>query len=231
MSKIVLVTGTSRGIGKDLAERFLAAGHIVYGCSRGKSSISNDRYTHLELDVCQEESVVKAVRSISRTHGKIDWLVNNAGLASMNHLLTTPVGSARSLLEVNCLGTFLFVREVAKVMSRTKFGRIINVSSVAVRFQIEGEAMYAASKAAVEAFSKIASRELAPFGITVNVIAPGPIRTDLIAGVPSAKIERIIDRQSIKRYCEFDDFFNTVEFFLSDKSSFITGQVITLGTC
>ena len=114
-------------------------------------------------------------------------------------------------------------------MQRRKYGRIVNLSTVAVNLRLEGEAAYAASKSAVVTFSQILSKEVAAYGITCNVIAPTPIETDLIRNVPAEKIQRLVDSQGIKRVGTFEDVANVVDFFVQKESSFITGQVITLG--
>jgi 3-oxoacyl-[acyl-carrier protein] reductase len=114
-------------------------------------------------------------------------------------------------------------------MQKRKFGRIINFSTVAVPFHLEGEAVYAASKAAVEELTRILAREFADLGITVNAIGPTPINTDLIRGVPQEKIQALINRQAIKRPGKFEDIFNLIDFLVKPESDFITGQVIYLG--
>ncbi len=120
-------------------------------------------------------------------------------------------------------------REAAKLMRRDRYGRIVNFSTVAVRFDLEGEAAYVASKAAVEALTRVLAREFAEFGVTVNTVAPVPIKTDLIAGVPLDKIEGLVQRQAIKRFGEFRDVTNVVDFYLRPESDFVTGQCIYLG--
>jgi 3-oxoacyl-[acyl-carrier protein] reductase len=120
-------------------------------------------------------------------------------------------------------------RESAKLMMKQKYGRIINFSSVAVPMNIEGEAIYASSKAAIETFSKVFAREVASYGITVNVIGPSPILTDLIAKVPEQKIQDLVNKMPLKRLGEFRDVENVIDFFASEASSYITGQVIYLG--
>ncbi|MCT7590780.1 SDR family NAD(P)-dependent oxidoreductase [Aliarcobacter butzleri] len=229
MNKIILITGTSKGIGKTLANYYLEKDFIVVGCSRGESSINHQNYKHFFLEIGDEKAVVSMVRTIKKEFGKIDILINNAGIASMNHILTTSVETISKLFNTNFLGTFLFTREVSKVMMKEKFGRIINFTTVAKPLRLEGEAIYASSKAAIETFTQTASKELSPFNITVNAIGPTPIQTDLIKAVPKDKIEELLNKQTIKRFGEFEDIINVIDFFINEKSSFITGQIIYLG--
>ncbi len=224
----VVVTGTRKGIGKYLAERFLAAGWVVAGCSRGEASISHDRYTHYRLDVSNEKEVVRMVREVARSSG-IDALVNNAGMAAMNHLLLSSGAAGRSIFECNFFGTFFFLREAAKIMQRVKRGRIVNFTTVAVALDLEGEALYASSKAAVERLTRVAARELGDFGITVNAVGPTPVKTDLIRQVPADKIDALLSRQAIKRFGEMEDVARVVDFFLDERNDFVTGQIIYLG--
>jgi 3-oxoacyl-[acyl-carrier protein] reductase len=156
-------------------------------------------------------------------------LINNAGIASMNHSLLTPLSTVQKVLNTNVVGTFLFCREAAKLMKHHDYGRIVNFTTVAVPLKLEGEAIYVASKAAVQALSEVLARELAEFGITVNGIGPVPIPTDLIRTVPQEKLDRILARQAIRRFGTFDDVANVIDFFLKRESGFITGQNLFLG--
>lgn len=226
--KSVVITGTRKGIGKYLAERFLAAGWVVSGCSRGEASMTHDRYTHYRLDVSNEKEVVRMVREVARGVG-IDALVNNAGMAAMNHLLLSSGTTGRSIFECNFFGTFFFLREAAKIMQRAKRGRIVNFTTVAVALDLEGEALYASSKAAVEKLTRVAARELGDFGITVNAVGPTPVKTDLIRQVPADKIDALLSRQAIKRFGEMEDVARVVDFFLDERNDFVTGQIIYLG--
>jgi len=229
MKKVILITGTRKGIGKELAEYYLSLGCNVIGCSRGPGTIVNSGYRHYELDVSNEKDVVKMVRAVKKEFERIDILLNNAGIASMNHFLTTPYQTVQNIFNTNFFGTFLFSREVSKVMMRQKFGRIVNYTTVASALRLEGEAIYAASKGAIENFTQTISKEVAPYNITVNAIGPTPVETDLIKAVPKDKIVDLLDKQAIKRFGTFEDIKNVIDFFIDDKSNFITGQIIYLG--
>lgn len=229
MSKSIVITGTRKGLGKQLSEYYLGKGFFVAGCSRGESSIDHKNYNHYSLDVADEKKVVRMIRDVNRKHRRIDVLINNAGIASMNHILLTPYSTIKNIYNTNYMGTFLFCREVGKIMIKNNYGRIVNFTTVATPLRLEGEAAYASSKAAIENFTEIVAREMAEFNITVNAVGPTPIPTDLIKNVPKEKMDSLVDRQAIKRFGEFKDLVNVVDFFIDEKSDFITGQKIYLG--
>ncbi|MDP1725471.1 MAG: SDR family oxidoreductase [Bacteroidota bacterium] len=228
-NKVILITGSRKGIGRGLAEYYLEKKYFVVGCSRLASDLSHSNYLHFTLDISDELAVKKMMISVKDKFGKLDILINNAGIASMNHVLLTPLSTVIKLFETNFLGTFLCSREAVKLMQKKKFGRIVNLTSIAVPLQLEGEAIYASSKSAVEQLTKNMAKELGVFGITMNAIGPTPIETDLIKAVPKNKIEDLLDKQTIKRYGNLNDIINIVEFFISPNSSFITGQILYLG--
>ena len=312
MPRVILITGTRKGIGRDLSEYYLNKGDIVCGCSRTQSNLEHKNYRHFTLDVCDENAVVNMVRAVKKEFGTIDVLLNNAGIASMNHILTTPLKTMQNIFNTNVFGSFLFLREVSKVMvqnykKRVKdleskgldsknnaknaiakavcddfkessnqdssaevslsgfsgFGakgegsllnindralseqsaksikettqttqmpyRIVNFATIATPLRLEGEAAYAASKAALVNLTQVCAKELSEFGITINAVGPTPVPTDLIKNVPKAKMDALLNQQAIKRFGEFRDVLNTIEFFLDGKSDFITAQVIYLG--
>ena len=229
MNKVIIITGTRKGLGRELAQYFLNDGDVVYGCSRRSSSITHPQYRHFNLNVSDEVAVITMIKDIYRINKRIDILINNAGAASMNHFLLTPYSTAQKLIETNFYGTFLMSREVSKIMCRQKYGRIINYTTVAVPLNLEGELVYASSKAAVEKLTKILAAELGSSGVTVNAVGPTPIATDLIKNVPKEKIEELLEKQSVKRHGVFEDVLNVIKFFIAPESNFITGQIIYLG--
>lgn len=228
---VTLITGTRKGIGRSLAEHYLAQGHQVIGCSRQPSNLDAANYLHVCLDVIDEEAVLDLFATIRKNYGKLDNLVNNAGVASMNHCLLTPLSTVSQIMAINVLGTFLLSRESAKLMraSRSNNGRIVNFSSVARPLNLQGEAVYAASKSAIETLTAVMAKELAPFGITVNAVGPTPVETDLTRAVPNAKLQQLLAMQSIPRYGTYADIANVVDFFLAPASNFVTGQTLYLG--
>jgi 3-oxoacyl-[acyl-carrier protein] reductase len=226
---VTLITGTRVGIGKYLVEHYVQAGHRVLGCSRRAPEWSLEGYSHYIADVADEKAVRMMFSDIRRQHGRLDHLINNAGSASMNHALLTPLATVHSLLNTNVVGTFLFSREAAKIMKNNGYGRIVNFTTVAVPLKLAGEAIYVASKAAVLSLTEVLAREFADFGITVNAVGPVPIATDLIRAVPKEKIDQLVARQAIHRLGSFEDVANVIDFFLRKESEFVTGQTLYLG--
>ncbi len=220
-----LITGTSQGLGLALAERLLADGWIVHGFARGAQTLAHERFTAHAVDVTDEAAVRAAVSTVAAA-GRIDLLVNNAGAASMNALLLTPGSVAEQLMRVNYLGTFHCLQAVGKVMVRQRAGRIINLTTVAVPLSLEGEGAYVASKAAVEALTKVAARELASSGVVVTAVGFGPVETKLTRAVPKAalaKINRAIGRP------DGTSMEQAVDFILAHARTAESGQVAYLG--
>jgi 3-oxoacyl-[acyl-carrier protein] reductase len=228
-SPVTLVTGSRKGIGRFLVEHYVQKGHQVIGCSRSDIDWELDGYHHHLADVSDESAVKTLFADVRKRYGRLDHLINNAGIASMNHSLLTPLSTVHNVLNTNVVGTFLFCREAAKLMKNRRYGRIVNLTTVALPLKLEGEAIYVASKAAVLSLTQVLARELAEFGMTVNAVGPVPIETDLIRSIPKAKIDRLLSRQPISRLGTFDDVANVIDFYLKPESGFITGQSLFLG--
>jgi 3-oxoacyl-[acyl-carrier protein] reductase len=226
---VMVITGVRKGIGRYLAEYYAQNGFFVVGCSRKAVDYNLPNFQHFCLDVAEEVKVRKLFFHIRQSYGSLEVLINNAGIALMNHAFLTPVDSVHKIFNTNFIGTFLFCREAGKLMQKNRYGRIVNFTSVAAPLKLEGEAIYAASKAAVNSLTQILAREFGEFGITVNAVGPTPVKTDLIRSVSAEKLEHLIDRQAIPRFGEFRDIANVIDFFIKPESDFITGQVIFLG--
>ena len=226
---VMLITGTRKGIGKHLAETYARRGYLVEGCSRGEASFEAEGYNHTSMDITDEKAVKSWVSGIARRHGRIDCVLNNAAIASMNHVLLTPAATANRMLNINVTGTMLVCRDAAKVMMRRRYGRIVNFTTIVDPIGLAGEAIYAASKAAVVTFTRILAFELGGWGITCNSFGATPIMTDMIRGVPQEKIDAVVNGLAIKRLGTPDDCVNVCDFFINPLSDNITAQVIYLG--
>jgi 3-oxoacyl-[acyl-carrier protein] reductase len=226
---VMLVTGARKGIGRFLAEHYLSKGYLVEGCSRGETDLKDAGYHHHQVDVADEKAVRAMIADISKRNGRLDAVLNNAAIASMNHVLLTPAKTANRMMEVNVTGTMLVCRDAAKVMMRRRYGRIVNFTTIVAPIALAGEAIYAASKSAVVTFTRILAFELGQWGITCNSFGATPIMTDMIKGVPQDKIDAVVSGLAIKRLGTPQDCANVCDFFVSPHSDNITGQVIYLG--
>jgi 3-oxoacyl-[acyl-carrier protein] reductase len=227
--QVILISGSSSGIGLHLAKHYLEKGWTVAGCARHAAPLTHDRYAHFSTDVAIPAAVEQMFGEIRTRFGALHAIVNNAGVASMNAIALTPAATARQVLDTNVLGTFLLTHAGLRLLRRARHGRIVNVTTIAVPARLAGEAIYAASKSAVETFTRIAAKELGPFGITCNSVGPSPIRTRLTNAVPVSTLQALVDQQAVQRWAEPEDVANVVDFFLSERSSLVTGQVVYLG--
>jgi 3-oxoacyl-[acyl-carrier protein] reductase len=226
----MVITGTRTGIGRGMAEHFVNKGYLVAGCSRGAATLEMEGYQHVQVDVCDERQVRQWIRSLQNGYRHIDVLVCNAGLAPAALLLTmTPGEVLEPLLRTNVSGTYYVCREVAKVMMLQRSGRIITVSSMAVGLHEEGTSAYSASKSAVVEMTKILAKELAPLGVTCNVIAPSMVMTEAVEALGESVAARALQKLTIKRTLTIEEICNVISFFAAPESACITGQVIHMG--
>ena len=228
MPSTALITGTSQGVGRALAERLLADGWVVHGFGRGPQALTHEHFHAHAVDVTDEAAVRSEVAAVAAS-GRIDVLINNAGSAALNAFLLTPGKVAENLMRVNYLGTFHCLQAVGKVMVRQRGGLVINLTTVAVPLSLEGEAAYVASKAAVEALTKVAAKELSTQGVRVIALGLGPVDTKLTRAVPKAALAKI--NGAIGRP-EGTTMAQAVEFILSclRDPEIKTGSVEYLGT-
>jgi 3-oxoacyl-[acyl-carrier protein] reductase len=232
--KIALITGASRGIGYVISKTFIKNGAKVVAVSingeelsKAKNELGENFFTY-KCDVANEQEVVETIKSIKNDMGKIDVLVNNAGITSDNFLIRMKEEQFMKVIEVNLKGTFLVSREVAKLMRKQKQGSIINISSVV---GIEGniaQANYSASKAGIIGLTKSMAKELTLKGeqIRVNAIAPGFIKTSMTEKLDERVKNHVVENSCLKKMGEAEDVANVALFLASNLSSYITGQVI-----
>jgi len=223
---MIIVTGGSRGIGKSITEYLLKKGDNVITLSRSKDE---NNPNHFSCDITDYESLKNVYNKLNSDKRTLKALINCAGIASMNLALTTPPETIEKVIKTNLLGTIFCSQIFAPLLIRNKGGRIINFSTIAVSIGLKGESVYVASKAGVEAFSRVLSRELSSFNITVNCIAPGPIKTNLLKGITNEQIKKIIKYQIIEKEMKTIDIVKIVKILLEEDSSSITGQVLHVG--
>jgi 3-oxoacyl-[acyl-carrier protein] reductase len=188
-----------------------------------------DRHRHHVADLADPAAIENLLARIREERGHLDALINNAGVASMNAIALTPVDTVQRIFRTNAEATILMSRAAVRLLRRSSAGRIVNLSTVAVPLRLPGEAVYAASKAAIEVFTRVAAREFGEFGVTCNAVGPSPIATDLTAGVAAEKLNRLVQDQAIRRWATAADVINVIEFFLSPSSQMVTGQIVYLG--
>ena len=220
------MTGSSKGIGNFLARELHARGETVLGIARSQSK---EEFDSVQVDVSKFDELKDLVTQIKKEGKQISCLINTAGVASMNLALLTKSSVVETIIRTNLIGTIYSCQVFSPIMIRGGSGSIINFSTIAVPLSLAGESIYAASKAGVETFSKVLARELAPFNINVNCIAPGPIETDLIRGIPADKIAKVVKRQINEKQFSKNDILDLVDILLSPKSYSITGQILNVG--
>lgn len=229
-NRVMVITGTSKGIGRGMAEYYCAKGYTVFGCSRGPATLEAETYNHHQLDIGDEKMVREWIRSIKKTAQRIDVLVCNAGVVESTLQMTVTPGNLVDLyLRTNFAGTYFVCREVAKAMLLQRAGRIITISSIMTRLHEPGTSLYSATKSAIVEMTKVLARELAPLGITCNVVAPSLILTEAAKSFGDEWQKHMLEKQTLKREITVDEICNVVSFFASQESGCITGEVIHMG--
>jgi len=227
--RVALVTGSRRGVGRILCEHLLDEGGTVLGFARGEATFKHERYRHFQVDVADSAAVQDTFLALRQEFPVLHLLINNAGVLTAQHALILAAGAARTMMETNLLGPFLVSREAAKLMRRAKWGRIINISSMAVSLEPVGDSVYAACKAGLTTMGNVMAKEFAPFQITVNTLAISAIATDMLSHLPEERIREVVASLPIPRFAEADDILNVIDFFASQRSSYLTAQTLYLG--
>lgn len=230
--KQILITGATGGIGEAVAHQCVAQGAQVYLAGRNTEKLAalktqlGERAKTLCYDVCDEGAVREAFAQI-RESG-LDGLVNTAGVMTDSSLAATKLDSVKGLYEVNACAAFLHVQLASRLMMRRRQGSIVNLSSVVGEQGSAGQTAYSMSKAAVSALSRSAAKELAPFGIRVNAVAPGFIDTPMTAAYEGQKQQKVVEKISLGRTGQAQEVASTIVFLLSEQASYITGQVLAV---
>ena len=234
--RIAIVTGASRGIGRGIAARLAKQGAHVVAAARGENakgtadeiSASGGKAEHIALEMTDSAAVEGAVADVIARLGRVDILVNNAGIAKDQLMLRLKRDDWDAVIGTNLTATFVLTQLVLKQMIRQRSGRIISISSVVGQSGNAGQANYAASKAGLIGFSKAVAQEVASRGITVNVVAPGLIETDMTKAMTESAHEQWVSKIPLKRLGTSDDIATAVCFLASDEASYITGQVLAV---
>jgi len=236
--KIALVTGASRGIGRAIAENLAANGAIVIGTAttdNGAESISDylqqdaGKGCGMKLNVTDADSISSVIAAIKKQFGDTpDILVNNAGITRDNLLMRMKEDEWSDILQTNLTSVFRLSKAVMRGMMKKRWGRIISIGSVVGTMGNAGQSNYAAAKAGLIGFSKSLGREVAVRGITVNVVAPGFIDTDMTKALPDEQREALAGQIPAGRLGDVDDIAASVQFLASDAASYITGETINV---
>lgn len=235
--QVALVTGASRGIGQAIALKLAAEGIYVIGTATSEKgadatvaaiTAQGGTAQAVKLDVTNSAEVEALFKKIVSEQGRLDILVNNAGVTKDGLMMRMKDNDWDSVLDTNLKGSFICMREASKIMTKARYGRVVNISSVVGEMGNPGQANYCASKAGLFGLTKSAARELAKRNITVNAVAPGFIETDMTAGLPEKGREALLQNIPMERLGSADDVAHAVCFLVSPQAGYITGQVLSV---
>ncbi|MGN6605810.1 MAG: SDR family NAD(P)-dependent oxidoreductase [Jatrophihabitans sp.] len=233
--RVALVTGGSKGLGAGLVDAYLAAGYIVETCARSTTANverwqrdHGDAFGFQTADVADPAQADAMVKDVGRRRGRLDVLVNNAGVARDGVIALFDDAALDQVVDLNLKGTVYVTRAASRIMLRARAGSIVNISSVVGLRGYRGLAVYSATKAALDGFTRGLARELGSRGITVNSVAPGYLRTEMSHGLDEEQLGQITRRTPLGRLGEPEDVARAVLFLTDPANRFITGQVLVV---
>lgn len=236
--QIALVTGGSRGIGRAVCMKLSQLGATVVVNYQSRSKDADEVVAEIQklggqakamgFDVSKSEQVEEAVKQVLSEFGKIDVLINNAGIAIDSLVMRMKDADWEKTIAVNLTGCFNLCKSVSKAMLKARSGRIVNISSVVGEMGNAGQVAYSASKSGIFGLTKSLSRELASRGVTVNAVAPGYIKTDMTAGINEEAATALMAQIPLGRLGDAEDVASAVAFLSSPESSYITGQILSV---
>lgn len=232
--KVCIITGAAQGIGRQIARQFADDGAVVYACDRQDFTSDNGRIRPLVMDVTDAGSVKAAFMQIYKAEGRIDCLVNNAGIVYNRKIGMIIREETERMFLVNVIAVLEMIQLVSRLMARNGGGSIVNIASVTAVLGSPGQVAYSATKGAIISMTKSAAKELAPQGIRVNAVAPGIVKTERFAELYEANGEKIdarIRRIALGRLGTPEDIANACAFLASDRASYISGQILGVDGC
>lgn len=230
--KNVLITGATGGIGQSLVKTFHENGYIVCGTGTNIQKLSvlenkyKDRFKGIACDLSDSSQIEELAYKSNEFYGKTNILINNAGITKDNLFLRMKDDEWKKVINLNLNANFNLTQLILKDMIKSKWGRIINITSDAAKIGNPGQANYVTSKAAIEGMSRTIANEVASRGITVNCVSPGFVKTDIIESINKDRLETMIEKIPMKRIGTVNEISSLVFYLSSEESSYITGQVI-----
>lgn len=233
-NKVCIITGTAQGIGRQIAEQFAADGAIVYACDRQEFTSNNEHIHPVVLDITDAASVKTAFMQIFKTEGRIDCLVNNAGIVYNRKIGMITREETERMFLVNVIAALELLQLVSRLMARCGGGSIINIASVTAVLGSPGQVAYSATKGAIISMTKSAAKELAAQNIRVNAVAPGIVKTERFAELYESdgdKIDERIQRIALGRLGTPEDIAHACAFLASNRANYISGQILGVDGC
>lgn len=233
-NKVCIITGAAQGIGRAIANQFAADGAIVYACDRQEFTSDNDRIHPVTFDLTDAAAAKAAMMQIYKEAGRIDCLVNNAGVVFNRKIGFITRDETELMFRINVIAVLELIQLVSRLMARNGGGNIVNIASVTAVLGSPGQVAYSATKGAIIALTKSAAKELAPQNIRVNAVAPGIVKTERFAELYEAngeKIDERISRIALHRLGTPEDIANACAFLASDRASYISGHILGVDGC